>query len=51
MIYDALTYNFFLFVLKSVKKNFLDMHRLKRIRFSFLVSSINGRFASLNLYI
>ena len=51
MIYDALIYNFFLFVLKSAKYNFLDMHRLKRVRFNFLVLSINGLFALLNLYI
>jgi len=41
----------YLFVLKSVKYNFLDMHRLKRIRFNCLVLSVNGRFALLNLYI
>ena len=35
----ALIYNFFLFVLKSAKYNFLGMHRLKRIRFNFLVLS------------
>ena len=35
----ALIYIFFLFVLKSAKCNFLDMHRLKRIRFNFLVLS------------
>ena len=50
MIYGTLIYNLFLFVLKSAKYNFLDMDRLKRIRFNFLVLSINGRFALLNLY-
>ena len=51
MIYDALIYNFFPFVLKSAKYNFLDTRRLKRVRFNFLVLGINGRFALLNLYI
>ena len=51
MIYDALIYNFFLFVLKSAKYNFRYMHRLKRVRFNFWVLSINGLFALLNLYI
>ena len=38
MIYDTLIYNLFLFsFLKSAKYNFLDMDRLKRIRFNFLV--------------
>ena len=40
---------FSLFVLKSVKYKFLDLHRLKLIHFNFVVLSnkkyINGRFA------
>ena len=35
----ALIYNFSLFVLKTANYNFLGMHRLKRIRFNFLVLS------------